>query len=231
MKKKYAKYAAIKDMNPDLQSNRFLKSLNAESPQIPIINLYGNEDDCRLVRLAGTYEHKKENDSPQNISDACYDETLFSCYNSVLATCIVFEVWHYATGTAMALAGALDPCYLAASAVHYSAADKWTEAHRFVQYDVHNEWDRIIGATHVEKVENWHKFLWWSWCDVEYVTVSEANDGFIPNKCSIMDGSGLIINREIKGVNHLEMNSHKGMRQNLVQIFTGAYGKDFNPKQ
>lgn len=80
----------------------------------------------------------------------------------------------------------------------------------------------------MDRIENWHKFLWWSWCDVEYVTVYENSDGFIPNKSSKMTGSN-VTNIEVKGVNHLEMNSHPSMRERLGQILsTNAYGSDFN---
>ena len=103
----------------------------------------------------------------------------------------------------------------------------WTGSRRFVQYDVHNEWDSIIGAVHTDRIENWHKFLWWSWCDVEYVTVYENSDGFIPNRSSMLTGSN-IKNIEVRGVNHLEMNSHPSMRQQLNEILTGSQGNAFN---
>ena len=66
--------------------------------------------------------------------------------------------------------------------VNFSAAVSWTSTRRYVQYDIHNDWDSIIGATHIEKVEKWRRFLWWRWCDVKYVMVYENSDGFIPNK-------------------------------------------------
>lgn len=93
---------------------------------------------------------------------------------------------------------------------------------------MHNEWDSIIGAVHTDRIENWHRFLWWTWCDVEYVTVYENSDGFIPNKSSIMTGTN-VQNVEVLGVNHLEMNSHLSMRQLLGEILDkGTRGNAFN---
>lgn len=218
---------AANDMNPDLTKNNFLNKLNSATPTIPIINLYGNEDDNRLVRIAGTALHKEENDSQANTSDQCFDQTAFSYYNGAIATCITFESLHYAAGTATAAIGFWIPYYWASSALNFTAAGLWTSARRFIQYDIHNEWDSIIGATHTERIEKWHKFLWKRWCNVSYVTVYENSDGFIPNKSSIMAGEN-VQNIEIPGVNHLEMNSHPLMRQRLDNILnTTGYGERF----
>ena len=219
LKKIYSTPAA-EDMNPDIAKNAFLKNLNSTASSTPIINIYGNEDDNRLVRLAGTAFNKKYNDT--NTTDQCYDETLFPYYNGALATCATFEALHYSAGTATAVLGFFCcPYYFAASALNFSAAASWTASRRFVQYDVHNEWDSIIGAVHTDRIENWHKFLWWTWCDVEYVTVYENSDGFIPNKSSIMTGTN-VQNVEVLGVNHLEMNSHTKMREQLHGILNGG---------
>ncbi|MGP1527148.1 MAG: hypothetical protein ACTTIA_01725 [Candidatus Cryptobacteroides sp.] len=117
--------------------------------------------------------------------------------------------------------------------VNFSAAVSWTSTRRYVQYDIHNDWDSIIGATHIEKVEKWRRFLWWRWCDVKYVMVYENSDGFIPNKSSKMDEhrGPYTKNIGVKGVNHLEMNSHPDMRFKLNEILnTSIYDKAFNPK-
>ena len=84
----------------------------------------------------------------------------------------------------------------------------------------------------MDRVEKWRRFLWWRWCDVSYVTVYESSDGFIPNKSSIMDinKGPYTRNVEVKGVNHLEMNSHPEMRRNLNNILNKSFYEDtFNP--
>jgi len=123
--------------------------------------------------------------------------------------------------------GIFCPHYLAASALNFTAAASWTDTRRFIQYDVHNEWDSMIGAVHTDRIEKWHKILWVKWCDVSYVTVYEDSDGFIPNNSSKMTGSN-VTNIEVKGVNHLEMNSHPSMRQRLNEILKGSRGNAFN---
>jgi len=63
--------------------------------------------------------------------------------------------------------------------------------------------------------------------------VYENSDGFIPNKSSIMDKhrGPNTINIELKGVNHLEMNSHSKMRAKLYEILnTSIYDRAFNPE-
>lgn len=227
VKNAYNSEAAVCDMDPNNSS--FLRSLNSSTTSIPIINIYGNEDDNRLVRIAGTAMHKADNDSPSNTTDQCYDQTAFPYYNGAIATCTTFEVIHASVGATAAVVGIFCPSLWAASAMNISAAVSWADTRRFIQYDVHNEWDRAIGATHVDRIENWRRFLWIKWCDVEYVTVYENSDGFIPNKSSIMSGSN-VLNHEIKGVNHLEMNSHIEMRRMLQRIYSGQYDKSFNPK-
>ena len=65
-------------MDPSDRNNAFLKNPNATSPTIPIINIYGNEDANRLVRLIGSALNKTEIDSYLNTTDKTYDETQFS---------------------------------------------------------------------------------------------------------------------------------------------------------
>lgn len=65
---------------------------------------------------------------------------------------------------------------------------------------------------------------------MKYVTVYEDSDGFIPKKRSMMDESKgpNTRNYELKGVNHLEMNSHPLMRRRLIEILSdGLYGQKF----
>ena len=230
-KNDFSSLAAVKDMNPNLAENDFLQNLNSSAPRVPIINLYGNEDDNRLVRIAGTALHKEENDSPSNTTDACYDETVFPFYNSALTTCTMLEVLHSTASSLLNILGTYIPVYRGASTLHSSASSSWADTKRYIQFDVHNEWDEIIGAVHTDSIENWHRFLWWTWCDVEYVTVYEDSDGFIPNKSSMMDESKgpNTKNHEIPGVNHLEMNSHSSMRDMLDDILSkGVYGEVFS---
>ena len=215
---------AADDMDPDLSKNSFLADLNSSDSSVPIINIYGNEDDNNLVRIAGTALHKAENDT--NTADDCYDETAFPYYNAALGTSTTFEVLHYAAGTTTAVLGFWIPSLWAASALNFTAAASWTDTRRFIQYDVHNKWDSMIGAVHTDRIENWHRFLLWRWCDVKYVTVYENSDGFIPNNSSIMTVEN-VTNIELTGVNHLEMNSHYKMREKLNEIFKGDYGTDF----
>ena len=59
------------------------------------------------------------------------------------------------------------------------------------------------------------------------MTVYENSDGFIPNNSSKMTGSN-VTNIEVKGVNHLEMNSHYLMRQLLSGILKGTRGDAFD---
>lgn len=222
--------AAVSDMNPSMAVNRFLCRLNASTPSVPIINLYGNEDDNKLVRIAGTCLHKEENDSPENTTDNCYDETLFDAYDDVLAACSSFQLMHSIVAVTMSVAAIFCPYYSSSVAMNSTAASSWAATERYLQYDVHNDWDSIIGAVHTDSIENWHKFLWWNWCTVKTVTVYENSDGFIPNKSSIMDESKgpKTRNYELKGVNHLEMNSHSLMRRRLNEILNGGlYGSEY----
>ena len=63
--------------------------------------------------------------------------------------------------------------------------------------------------------------------------VYENSDGFIPNKSSIMDEhrGPYTRNIEVKGVNHLEMNSHPKMKEKLDNILNhNSNGTVFNPR-
>jgi len=219
---------AVKDMTP---GSSFLNGINT-TPTVPLINIYGNEDGNRLIRLAGSAVNKDKIDSPDNANDQTYDEALFPLYNSLIGTSIGLQVLHYSAGATATVLGFWFPYLFSAAALNYSAGASWTCTYRIMQYDVHNDWDDIIGASHYETRYQYHQFLWWRWTTSYVVKIYENSDGFIPNNSSIMNETKgpRIRNIEIPGVNHLEMNSHVLMRQRLTDILTGdQYGTEFNP--
>lgn len=154
-------------------------------------------------------------------------------YNTLKTTGNTLQAIHYSVGTAIALGAIWAPYLWAASALNFTAGALWTDTTRYIQYDVHNEWDDIIGASHYETRYQYHQFLWWRWTTSYSVKIYENSDGFIPNKSSKMSGAN-VRNIELQGVNHLEMNSHKEMRNRLNSILNSQegvnkYGKVFNP--
>ena len=177
--------------------------------------------------------HKAEVDSYLNTSDKTYDDSAFKYYDGTIAVATAAELLHATTAVAYGVAAVWNPSLAGSSAINIAATVAWADVRRFIQYDVRNEWDKMIGAYHIESVEKWHHFLWWKWSDVTEVLVYDDSDGFIPNSSSKMDNvvGPNIINREVNGVNHLEMNSHPAMRSLLSQIFNGSYGDAFNPKK
>ena len=112
---------AVDDMNPSDKKNLFLQNLNAAPPTIPIINIYGNEDNNRLVRIIGSNAHKQEIDSYLNTNDKTYDETKFSLYNDIVTGLAVIEGLHYGTGVAMSGLGFLNPYFIAPAALNFAA--------------------------------------------------------------------------------------------------------------
>ncbi|MBQ7517602.1 MAG: alpha/beta hydrolase [Bacteroidales bacterium] len=219
---------AVSDMIP---GSAFLNGINT-TPTVPIINIYGKEDGNRLIRLAGSAVNKENIDSPDNGNDQSYDEAFMPFYNGLLGTSIGLQVLHYSAGATATVLGFWYPYLFAAAALNYSAGACWTSSHRVMQYDVHNDWDKIIGAYHEETHTDWHRFLWWTWTTSYVVPIYENSDGFIPNNSSKMDASKgpRTTNIEIPGVNHLEMNSNINMRDILRRILTtNEYGEEFNP--
>lgn len=203
------------------------------APSIPVINIYGNENGNRLIRLAGTLYKRDYVNSSSNTTDVSYDESLMPTYNTLKTTGNTLQAIHYSVGAAIALGAIWAPYLWAASALNFTAGALWTDTTRYIQYDVHNEWDDIIGASHYETRYQYHQFLWWRWTTSYSVKIYENSDGFIPNKSSMMSGVN-VRNVEIQGVNHLEMNSHKEMRNRLNSILNSQegvnkYGKVFNP--
>ena len=228
----YLRKQSVKDMDPDLSKNSFLAGLNASAPTTPIINIYGNEDEKQLVRLSGTLRHKSEVDSYLNVRDSTFDDEAMSVYNNVIANCAEYKAKHQEIANMTQTCSQLLPKLSLTAATNSVAANAWSSAIRYLQYDIHDEWDNIIGATHTESIQEWHQFLFIRWFTFKYVTVYEDSDGFIPNRRSMMKESlgPKTLNREVRGVNHLEMNSHPNMRKMLNRIYRGELGDEFNPE-
>ena len=231
MKDHFLSLSATYDMVP---SSSYLKTLNSSKCSVPIINIYGNENEKRLVRLASSFVNKDKAIDLSNINDKTYDSEYNRLYNTFVGLFIGFEALHYTGGTLTAVLGIFNPYYFAASALNFTAAASWTSTRRFVEYDVHNDWSQIIGAIHYDKKTYTTGILWWKKKHTKYVPVYEKHDGFIPNTSSMMDASmgTSVRNREVKGVNHLEMSSHPDMRILLNSILNNSkqngYEEEFN---
>lgn len=232
LKEDFLKSSATSDM---LSSSTYLKNLNSSKVSVPIINIYGNENEKRLVRIASSVYYKDEATSVSNVNDNQYDGKFNSIYKSALGVFTAMESIHYARGAIDVLLGVFYPPYFSSSAMNFYAASKWASVKRFVEYDVHNDWSEIIGAVHYEKKTYTTGILWWKKKHTKYVPVYEKHDGFIPNKSSMMDASmGVnILNREVKGVNHMEMSSHPDMNRLFRDILfpsstNSEYHANFN---
>ena len=227
LKEYFLKFSATSDM---LSSSSYLKNINSSKVSVPIINIYGNENEKRLVRIASSAYYKNSAVSLSNMNDLLYDDRFNDIYKGVLGVFTALESIHYTRGTLDALLGIFYPPSFSASAMNFYAASKWASVKRFVEYDVHNDWSEIIGAVHYEKKTYTTGILWWKKKHTKYVPVYEKHDGFIPNKSSMMDASmGVnILNREVKGVNHMEMSSHPDMRALFENILNNSEENGFH---
>lgn len=232
MKSSFLKSSATADLLP---SSDYLKNLNSSKASVPIINIYGNEYEKRLVRIASSAYYKDSAISLSNVNDKQFDDKFNNIYKSALGIFTALESLHYTRGTIDAILGIFYPPYLSVSSMNFNAASKWASVQRFIEYDVHNDWSQIIGAVHYEKKTYTTGFLWWKKKHTKYVPVYENHDGFIPNKSSMMEASmGVNIrNREVKGVNHMEMSSHPDIKKLLREILfpsqtNNEYHANFN---
>ncbi len=216
---------AVQDMHPD--------NIKIADPTIPIINIYGKEDNKPLLRLLGAIKNRDMINDPGDTTDTVFDEDIFPIYKAAVATATTLEVFHYAMGATLALLGPFVPGSSMSSALHFTSAAHYSDTNRFLQYDVFNDWNDMIGAYHFETKSE--TTGWWFWAKTTYTTVKvyEDSDGFIPNNSSKMEESNepYIRNIEVKGVNHLEMNRNTEMRKKLDNILnTNDYKKEFNPR-
>lgn len=218
--------------------SKYIKDLNSRKSNIPIINIYGNEEEKRFLRLAGSLSNLDKISNPNDTSETVYDESLFETYNEVIANLSEVENKHRNAANILTGVGViLNPALLLSIGEIRKAANEWGEIKRYVEYDLDNDWSTLIGAVHYE--ERSYTTGTWFWKKTHYyqVPIYENSDGFIPNKCSIMlpKSGENIINIEAVGVNHLEMNRHPVMEQLIRDILhTGEktdnkYEKVFNP--
>lgn len=219
---------AAQEMVP---GSSFLNTLNNSYISVPIISIYGNEDEKRLIRLLGCFKKEGIYNAAHYPNLPILDESYIGLYNATVASTAAVAGFHYVNGVAHELVSFLNPSHLVPMYANFDAAAAWRDMNRFLEYDIHNEWDEMIGSYHYEQIETHHQFLWWHWTDVEYVKVYEDSDGFIPNKYSHIDSSmgGYVRNIKVDGVNHLEMTAHKDIFNILSGILNGTQGQVFNP--
>jgi len=222
----YTSDRTVQDMNPN---GSFIRNLNGQRINVPIVNIYGAEDYWQVVRMSGSLSNRNTIVSIANTTDSTYDEAYFPDIRKVEGgineICQVHgQVYKHLKWPAIAM-----PWIWGTREFVKSAKGEWEGVNRYLTYDAHNSYSELIGAVHWE--ERWYKKRrkWRSY----WAPVYEDHDGLIANKHSqIPENKGVYVrNVRIPGVNHMEMSGHKLINAELKKILNADgqnYDKAFN---
>lgn len=224
----YANDQTVKDMNP---GSSFLNDINNSYINVPIINIYGEEDYWQVVRLGGSMANRNKVVSYDNTTDRTYDEEYFTIVRKIQG--VISDVCRYHDDVYQALKwpAIIMPWIWGTREYVLSAKHEWESVDRYLTYDIHNSYSTLIGAFHYET--RTYTTGWWIFRKTYTTTVPiyENHDGLIANKDShIPTNKGVNVrNVIIKGVNHMEMSGHPLMRQELNRIINGLEGGNYDP--
>lgn len=239
-----ADIACINDMMP---GSKYLQSINSQYITTPIINIYGVEDAWQLVRIAGSLRHHQELKKPANM-DIVYDEEFIPLINKALSLTTEICATHKKVYNALLYAAIIRPWIWATRETIPPARKKWTNLHRLIETDLHNNFSNMMEAYKYEL----HTYCTYEFpnvnldndfaerntnnitkppqnrtpypvenCYTRYIRIPDEHDGIVSAKQVIIpEHKGVKVwNVRAKGVNHQEMGNHPIMREIFYNAF------------
>lgn len=217
--------ATVQDMLP---GSSYLQGLKSHTT-VPIVNLYGQEDQWQAIRIAGSLANQDKIQDSTYVGEN-YDDYFFDEMQTVQGTIDEIAHVHDEVYQALKWPAILMPWIWGTRELVLSAKHEWLGVGRYVDHDIHNKYTELIGAVRYET--RTYTTGWWLWKKTHYETVPiyGTHDGLISNFDSEMDtNEGISVhNVPLPGVNHMEMNGHKSVKDEREQILTsGKYNRTF----
>ena len=199
---------------------------------VPILCFAAEEDRWQLARLAYAAQGHYTLQTNSNInSTGTYDQTGYDYMQSgVNVSNIIGEV-HTGIAAACVGIGFACPYYWYVGGLNGVAAASWFGNASYLNNGLDFDHAVLVGASHVDRIDTWHKVWFVKWVTTQYITVPEPHDGVVPTKSQYLatsKGTNVIIPAQtIKGVNHMEEFNHPNTKAELNKaIVLGGYKPD-----
>ncbi|MEA4981626.1 MAG: alpha/beta hydrolase [Paludibacter sp.] len=223
-------HPCIRDMLPN---STYLRTLNAASCNVPVLNIYGSEDYWQVVRAVGTLKNVAEVKNPLNM-DKNFDMEFVSKMQSALGIIYQIQRTHNLVYNALAVPAIFMPWIWLTRELVLDARFEWDAIYRYFETGIHADFATNMGSVEY-RLQNYciptgfdlNKIS----CTQKYLPYIIENDGILSRKdviSPLLTGIN-IHNIRVSGVNHQEMGNHIEMRKLLEGIINyKTYGETFS---
>ena len=223
-------HPCIRDMLPN---STYLRSLNATSCNVPVLNIYGSEDYWQVVRAVGTLKNVTEVKNPLNM-DKNYDMEFVSKMQSALGIIYQIRRTHNLVYNALAVPAIFMPWIWLTRELVLDARFEWDAIYRYFETGIHADFATNMGSVEY-RLQNYCIPTGFDLnkksCTQKYLPYIIENDGILSRKdviSPLLTGIN-IHNIRVSGVNHQEMGNHIEMRKLLEGIINyKTYGETFS---
>lgn len=223
-------HPCIRDMLPN---STYLRTLNATSCNVPVLNIYGSEDYWQVVRAVGTLKNVAEVKNPLNM-DKNFDMEFVSKMQSALGIIYQIQRTHNLVYNALAVPAIFMPWIWLTRELLLDARYEWDAIYRYFETGIHADFATNMGSVEY-RLQNYCIPTGFDLnkkkCTQKYLPYIIENDGILSRKdviSPLLTGIN-IHNIRVSGVNHQEMGNHIEMRKLLEGIINyKTYGETFS---
>jgi pimeloyl-ACP methyl ester carboxylesterase len=223
-------HQCIYDMKPN---SAYLKDINSKKIDIPIINIYGAEDNWQIIRALGALSRVKDVKNPLNI-DKTFDMDYVQGVRVGMGYVSQIQNLHNSVYNTLAVPAVFMPWIWITRELILKARYNWDKIYWDLETGMHAKLAVNLGAVGY-KYQNYCIPSGYSLsklvCTSKYLPYVTDNDGILAGSSSMLPDSvsrDAVYNIRVEEVNHQEMGNHPKMRKTFEKIIKlKFYGKAF----
>lgn len=223
-------HQCIYDMKPN---SAYLKEINSKKIDIPIINIYGAEDNWQIIRALGSLKRVNDVKNPLNI-DKTFDMDFVQGVRSGMGLVSQIQNLHNSVYNTLAVPAVFMPWIWITRELILKARYNWDKIYWELENGMHAKLAVNLGAVGYKYLNycipsgySLDKLV----CTSKYLPYVTDNDGILAGSSSIMNdtlSSVKVHNIRVENVNHQEMGNHPKMRKTFENIIKlKSYGDAF----
>jgi len=223
-------HQCIYDMKPN---SAYLKEINGKKIDVPIINIYGAEDNWQIIRALGSLKRVKDVKNPLNI-DKTFDMDFVQGVRSGMGIVNQIRNLHNSVYNTLGVPAVFMPWLWITRELILKARYNWDKIYWDLETGMHAKLAVNLGAVGYKNQSycipsgySLGKLV----CTTKYLPYVTDNDGILAGSSSIINDtlSSVVVHTiRVENVNHQEMGNHPKMRKTLENIIKlKSYGDSF----
>jgi hypothetical protein len=223
-------HQCIYDMLPN---SNYMNEINSKVMNVPLVNIYGAEDNWQVIRALGSLARVSDVKNPANL-DKSYDLEYVTKIKSGMAYVNQIQNVHNLVYSALAAPAVFLPWIWLTRELVLKARFEWDALYWYLENGLHADLASNLGA-YEYRLQSYCLPTGYDLkqlsCTSKYLPYVLENDGILAKKDALAGpqlSSVGVYNVRVPGVNHQEMGNHIEMRKTFENIIRYKYyGENF----